>query len=227
MSQSFTTLAFSGITSPDWQLNELSVKAEAEQLYIEAESWLMVDVNFDNDSDEEDTSQDWSIRPVDVVDPNLQRQWKKDRLWMMDPTDGMLGDDAMPALCGGCDGVFWGDEMISIRKTIDKLRNKHGKSINGLGNVWEEVESSIVEKLRANRMCKKCYKVSVEARANPWNSTSSYASNPPAQQHLPFPQIGSIAQPLSNNNVCTASGMAPPSGRWEVSYTFGDTDDGL
>ena len=174
-------------------------KAEAEQMYLEAEEWVVVD----DDTEPEDNSQDWKIRPIDVVDPALQLQWKEDRLWMTDPMDGMLGDDAMPALCGGCNGMFWGDDMISIRKTIDRLRNKHNHNINGiLGNVWAEVEDNIIAKLRLNRLCKKCYKVSMEARANPWNNGHSKDNikTPAQQMQLPFNHI---------------------------SYFFGDDDDNV
>ena len=203
-------------------------KAEAEQLYLEADGWLILAETADEDAKviaPEDTSEDWKIVPMEVVDPALAGEWKQQRLWMMDPMDQALGDDAMPALCGSCHGVFWGDQMMSIAKTISRLRSKHNGSINGmLGNVWEETEPNIVKKLRANRMCKKCFKVSVEARANPWRDNSDYTI--PYQPNLLTPPniIGGNTS-ISPGTVTVSSGMAPPPGGWNISYS--DDPDGF
>lgn len=171
-------------------------KAEAQQMYLEAATWLIVD---DHDAIE-DTSEDWKIQPMGVVDPALQDEWKQARLWMMDPMDGALGDDAMPALCCSCNGVFWGDEMIPVAKTILRLRDKHNRSVVGImGNIWEETERNVLKKLRANRICKKCQIVSIETRANPWQE-SSY--NIAGQQNLRFNNIGG----MSPSSVGGASG---------------------
>ena len=229
MSQTFFT---SGIT-PTWIYRQESDKAEAIQMFHEAENW----VNLLDDTTVEETSEDWKIIPIYALDPEKEAKWKQDRLWMIDPMDGILGDDAMPALCASCNGVFWGDEMISIRKTILRLRNKHNHSINGmLGNIWEEVEGSIVRKIRVNRICKKCFRVSVESRMNPWSSDYGDSLNiPAAQLQLPFNQMPtnfpnlSSSAPLPGNNsnnvlvsstgTITCSGMAPPPGGWKVSYS--------
>jgi hypothetical protein len=193
-------------------------KAEAIQLYIEAASWIMVDVT----NEAEDTSEDWKIIPMHVIDPKLQEQWKKERLWMMDPMDVALGDDAMPALCGSCDGVFWGDQMVSVAKTIIRLRVKHSDPMSSFAaNIWKETEPNIVNKLRANRICKKCYTVSVEACVNPWRFDYSDPIQVPSQQSLPFNNVPSSFQQFNatNPNMVGCSGMAPPPGGWNINYT--------
>jgi hypothetical protein len=219
----------SGIATFDWMRTRLNDKAEAAQMYLEAEGWVLVD----GDTQEEDTSEDWKITPMGVVDPEEQDAWKQKRLWMTDPMDGMIGDDAMPALCASCNGVFWGDEMVSMRKTIDRLRNKHGHSINGmLGNIWEEVEDNIVRKIRTQRMCRKCFLVGVEARANPWNHNyGDHISIPAAQIQnqpaLPFNQVSSTYPPLNGNNInpiSTCSGMPQP-GSYTITYSHTNDDD--
>jgi len=215
------------------ETSTMTDKAEAAQMYMEAAGWLQID-EAGNLPEPEDTSEDWKITPMSVVDPALHDEWKKARLWMMDPLDDALGDDSMPALCSSCNGVYWGDQMMSIVTTIMRLRAKHDGSINGmLGNVWEETEPNVLNKLRANRMCKKCYTVSMEARANPWRESSDHTS--PYQQNLPFVQSptiigGSSSITPDNSNVVvptvtvSASGMAPPPGGWNISYSSTDDD---
>ena len=241
------SMVVSGISSSynfNWidESSTLTDKAEAEQLYLEAENWLIIGESAGETGkilQPENDSEDWKIMPMEVIDPALAGEWKRQRLWMMDHMDQALGDDAMPALCGSCHGVFWGDQMMSIAKTVSRLRAKHNGSINGmLGNIWEETEPNIVKKLRANRMCKKCYKVSVEARANPWrDNTSDYTV--PYQPNLPFVQPPSILNGNSSISpgsstiapggpvvvpTVTASGMAPPPGGWNISYSSTDDD---
>jgi len=216
MSQAFYV---SGIT-PTWIYKQDSDKAEAIQMFFESESWI----NISDDTDIEDTSEDWKIIPLYVLDPKEEFEWKQDRLWMIDPLDGMLGDDSMPALCSSCNGIFWGDEMISMRKTIHRLRNKHNRSINGmLGNIWQEVEGSVIRKLRLNRICKKCFKVSSEARANPWISNYGNHIHIPAnvinQQQLPFNSSSSTSYPPT----ALCSGMVQPN--WQISYSYTDDDE--
>jgi len=225
-----SNLVTSGImTSWNWMRTKHNDKAEAAQMYLEAEGWILVDGNAEPD----DTSEDWKIKPFDTIDPHEQDDWKQKRLWMTDPMDGMLGDDAMPSLCASCNGVFWGDEMVSVRKTIDRLRNKHGHSIGGLlGNVWEEVEDNIIKKIRTQRMCKKCFLVGVEARANPWNynygdsiQIPAAQINAPAQMNLPFSQVSTTYPPLNGNSpyVSICSGMPQPG---DYNITYGLSDDG-
>lgn len=173
-------------------------KAEAQQLYIEAASWLIVDQQDKLD----DTSEDWKIQPMGVVDPSLQQEWKQKRLWMMDPLDDALGDDAMPALCSSCNGIFWGDEMMSVAKTILRLRDKHDRSVVGMmGNIWDETERNVLKKLRANRICKKCYHVAVETQANAWQQDPYNSIEIPIiQPSLPLTPGNISISPSSSSN---------------------------
>jgi len=218
------SIRISGISSNfDWLKAQLNDKAEATQMYVEAEGWALVD----GDTPKEDTSQDWQIKPFDTVDPDDQGAWKDKRLWMTDHMDGMIGDDAMPSLCSSCNGVFWGDEMVSIRKTVHRLCNKHSNSINSvIGSVWKEVEDNIINKLRSQRICKKCFLVGMESRANPWDYNYDESIYIPAQQQLPFNGSSSISPSHSSITVptCTASGMAISSDEWTVSYTDMEDD---
>ena len=163
------TVALSGMANISWP--EPSPAEEAHGLYSDAEAWAITQ------GYPEDLSEAWKIMPMDVVDPALEEEWKAQRLWMLDPLDDVTGDDAMPALCGTCHGVYWGDEMMSLSKAIRCLHDRHHQALQGsLGSIWGEAKAGMIEKMRNNRICKKCYQIRNHQTGLPWTNITCSGS---------------------------------------------------
>lgn len=186
-----------------------SVAEEVSKLYDEASNWVEI-----SNPEPRDTSEDWKIKPLYVIDPALHRQWNTDRTWLLDPMDAMIGDDAMPAHCIECNGVYWGEDMISVRSTINKLRQKHSATLKGIGSIWDESEDSIIEKLRNNRFCKKCFNTAKHTREadSAWQQ-SPYTSNVP---QLDFDSSNDLT--LQSKTVVVSSGICMDD--WVTNYTL-------
>ena len=192
---------------------DLDDQAEASQIFFDAMTWIDVE----NEFKPEDSSQDWKIKSIGALDPELKREWNHQRLWMMDPMDGILGDDAMPAACMACHGKFWGEDMVSIRLTIYRLRKRYGQPTHSIVlNVWNEVEKAVVRKLRANRICKKCFNHEQKVRANPWQIPTYEKPASPLQLPLPFSNIPSHFPNMSQTHT---SGMQASSYSTTTTYS--------
>jgi len=199
--------------------------ADAQELYCEAESYALLLPDSEDETTELDDS--WSYVPMNTVNPAYEDEWQKDRLWMMDHMDPMLGADAMPALCSNCHGVFWGDEMMSIRATVSRLREGHSRTINGLlGATWEGTADYTIRQLCENRICKKCYKLVIEVRSNPWHSRDQgYNVHSGGVQHTQIQQIP-FSFPNMGDEVCVSSGLSPQAQPdWTVDFTTTDQSD--
>ena len=166
----------SGIINATGNWPEPNHVEEAYNHYIDAEAWATVN------GYPEDLSEAWKIMPMDVVDPSLEEEWKAQRLWMTDPLDDITGDDAMPALCSTCHGVYWGDEMMSLTKAIKCLHEKHYQAHpTHFSTLWSEYRDHMIAKMRNNRICKKCYCIRAIVR---YQNNGTY--NLPVQNALPF-----------------------------------------
>jgi len=228
-------------TTPDWGTQKISDASEAAQIFYDAHAWIDVEGEFKPT----DSNNIWKIVPLSVVDPECKEEWNAQRLWMMNPMDGILGDDAMPAICMGCHGKFWGDDMVSIRLTVSRLRKRYNSPGHPVVvDVWNEVEAAVIAKIRANRLCKKCFSHECTVRANPWQVPSynrpSTMQPPLPFQHIPtnFPNMSHTTTPTNGKHGFTtnvsSSGLAPPEGGWGttninpldcVSKTFIKPDD--
>ena len=138
-------------------------RAETHSLLLEAYEYIEI-----SETSKMDLSESWKINSIGACDPEHHDQWNKDRLWMLDVFDGMLGDDAMPAKCCACDSIYWGEDMMSVRNAVNRLRHKNTQSLTYpfFRNLWDEAEPNIIAKLRQNRFCKKCFRASLILNRN-------------------------------------------------------------
>lgn len=216
-----STMSISGLVSSPFPSINPAETEDAQSLLIEAYEWI--DLLDEEHNKGPDLTDSWQIRPFDVANPDEAVQWNKDRLWLMDPYDGILGDDAMPGRCAGCDGVYWGEDLMSVRAAINKLRKKNDTQISMFGNIWDEAEPHILEKLRRHRYCKKCFKVTLKTKRNQW-------SQPEPHWAPPAPINVAPTQPLQPpNNITIQPLIVTSTGAMigNITYTTNSSDDDI